>query len=63
MKWVSVLNDRMNELEIIATWASLTNLGRVRDACRLAICELKQEKERWEECFNAGKNRNQEQAK
>ena len=46
--WRSVLDEKISDLELVASWASLVGYGRVRDLCRNAQCELRQAKERWE---------------
>lgn len=47
MSWNDTLQEKINELEFIAQWASIVNLGRVRDSCRTAIAELLVEQKRW----------------
>lgn len=49
MSWKQTVSDKISELEMIASWASQTNLGRVRDYCRMATAELKHELKRMEE--------------
>lgn len=59
-EWRQVLREKISELELIASWASMTNFGSVRDSCREAKYVLNQELKRLEdeykECIvNAGK--------
>lgn len=44
--WKQVVESEINKLELIASWASQVNLGRVRDYCRLAQAELRIEARR-----------------
>ena len=44
--WSSTIRSQMNQLDLIASWASQVQLGRVRDLCRQASAELKHELER-----------------
>lgn len=44
--WSDTVREKIRELEAIATWASMTNFGGVRDYCRLASSALKFELER-----------------
>lgn len=39
-QWVDTLNGKIAELELVASWASMTNYSRVRDLCREASAEL-----------------------
>ena len=48
-QWINALREKATELEIIASWASLVNLGKVRDACRIAKSEILSEIKRLEE--------------
>lgn len=48
-EWRKVLREKMSELELIASWASMTNFGRVRDSCREAKDVLRQEIKRLED--------------
>lgn len=43
--WRNTILSQIQDLEMIASWASITNFGRVRDLCRLAQAELKRELE------------------
>ena len=47
MSWNDTLREKIIDLELIASWASQVNLGRVRDAIRHATYELRQELERF----------------
>lgn len=50
MTWNDTLQEKINDLELIAQWASATmGMGRVRDICRTAILELLIEQKRAEE--------------
>lgn len=40
-QWSKTLQQKINELELIASWASQVGYGNVRDDCRKAIYELK----------------------
>ena len=40
--WNQVVEEKISELELIASWASQTNYGEVRDYCRRAIADLKE---------------------
>ncbi len=44
--WEDTVRGKMNELESIASWASIVGFGQVRDHCRLAKGELLRELER-----------------
>jgi len=44
--WLNTLHRQIQDLTLIASWASQTNLGRVRDHIRHAIYELQSEIER-----------------
>ena len=46
MSWTGTLRENISELDLIASWASITQFDRVRDLCRLASAELKREVER-----------------
>lgn len=46
MSWEQTLTEKAAELELIASWASQTNFGRVRDLCRQAKHELLEEVDR-----------------
>lgn len=46
MAWSDIVQSRMHELNLIASWASQVRMGRVRDLCREAAAELKYELER-----------------
>lgn len=48
MSWTNTVIQKIAELELIASWASQTNLGRARDFCRQAQAELKYELKRVE---------------
>jgi len=39
--WIRVVEQKINELELIASWASQVGYGNVRDDCRKAIYDLK----------------------
>lgn len=41
MSWEDTVREKMQELEMIATWASPTNQGSCRDHCREAIADLR----------------------
>jgi hypothetical protein len=41
--WIDVLKGKIADLELIASWASCVGLGKVRDYCRLAEHQLKEE--------------------
>jgi len=41
--WVDTLNKKARELDVIATWASILNLGQVRDHCRFAASAIRDE--------------------
>ena len=43
MAWSETVSEKMRELHLIGEWASFVDLGRVRDYCRSAEYELKQE--------------------
>lgn len=43
MTWIEICNEKIHELELIAQWGSMVNLGIVRDYCRLAQAEIKAE--------------------
>lgn len=53
--WIDTLSQKKSELELIASWASIVNLGTVRDACRTAIYEIKLEIDRQKELNNASR--------
>ena len=38
--WINTLTEKVNELELIASWASIVEYGKVRDYCRKAKYEL-----------------------
>ncbi len=42
-QWIRILEQKQTELELIASWASQVNLGKVRDYCREAKFELVEE--------------------
>jgi hypothetical protein len=46
MSWNQTLQDYSIQLNSIAEWASIVNLGTVRDYCRLAKHEISKEQER-----------------
>jgi len=46
--WAAIIQEKMRELELIASWASMVHLGSVRDNCRIAVSELKHELSRFE---------------
>jgi hypothetical protein len=46
--WLDVLREKASELSLIASWASQVGLGRVRDYCRNAECEVRDEIKRQE---------------
>ncbi len=46
--WINTIRDKIDELEHIIEWASLVNYGKVRDLCRSAQYELKEEIKRQE---------------
>lgn len=46
MSWEDTIRNKMADLNLIASWAAITNLGRVRDYCRSASYELRLELER-----------------
>lgn len=39
--WIAVLEQKISQLELIASWASQVGYGNVRDDCRKAIYDLK----------------------
>jgi hypothetical protein len=41
--WSDEVRKKISDLELIASWASQVNLGRVRDAIRNATAELRRE--------------------
>lgn len=41
--WIENVEQKIRELELIAQWGSLCNLGKVRDYCRMAEHELREE--------------------
>lgn len=43
MAWTDTLRGKVHELELIASWASQVNLGRVRDHIRMATAEIQDE--------------------
>lgn len=43
--WSDVLQSKIHDLELIASWASQVALGSVRDHCRMAIYDLKQRRD------------------
>lgn len=45
MSWEDTLREKISDLELIASWASIVNLGRVRDHIRHATADLKKELE------------------
>lgn len=47
--WVVTLQEKISELELIASWASQVQIGRARDYCRLASSTLKDVIERYQE--------------
>lgn len=49
MSWNETLQDYSTRLNSIAEWASIVNLGNVRDYCRLAKSELEKEQKRIQE--------------
>lgn len=46
MNWSDVVRRQMHDLNLIASWASQVQLGRVRDLCREAVAELQYELDR-----------------
>ena len=44
--WIAVLREKISDLELIASWASVTQFGSVRDHCRQASFALSQEIDR-----------------
>ena len=46
--WIRTLRDQQTQLELVASWASIVQLGSVRDLCRSAKAELQKEIERAE---------------
>lgn len=46
--WLAVLRGKQQDLELIASWASIAGYGRVRDLCRQAKAELQWEIDRTE---------------
>jgi hypothetical protein len=47
-EWSKVLAQKMSDLELIATWASMTGYGAVRDHIRIAISKIREIKDRLE---------------
>lgn len=47
MNWNDTLQEKINELRLIADWASMVGYGLVRDSCRTSIAELLVEQKRW----------------
>ena len=45
MSWEDTIREKISELELIASWASIVNLGSVRDHIRHATYELRKELE------------------
>lgn len=43
MNWIQTLERKQQDLEHIASWASMVNLGDVRDHCRKATAVLRRE--------------------
>lgn len=41
--WKQTLREKIKDLEMIASWASMCGYGTVRDHCRLAQSRLKDE--------------------
>ena len=41
MSWEEAVEEKIRQLELIASWASMTDFGKVRDLCRIAQSELK----------------------
>lgn len=48
-QWIRTLKEKLSELELLSSWASIVNLGNVRDYIRRAEYELKQEIKRLED--------------
>ena len=48
MAWSDIVRSQMHQLNLIASWASQVQMGRVRDLCRKASAELNHELERLE---------------
>ena len=44
--WIAVLREKISDLELIASWATVTQFGNVRDHCRQASFALSQEIDR-----------------
>lgn len=42
-EWIRVVNQQIQTFELLSAWATLAQLGKVRDYCRLAIAELRYE--------------------
>ncbi len=57
--WNKVLAEKASELELIASWASVTQYGRVRDLCREARSILLAEIARREEALKDTRERNE----
>lgn len=51
--WCKVLNDQINQLELIASWASQVQEGACRDHCREAIADLRRSIERRQESLRS----------
>lgn len=62
MSWDNTLNEKINELELIATWASIVNYGNCRDHVRMAISDLKRIKEDREELLRLCKEIDEKEA-
>lgn len=42
MNWQETLEAKITELELIASWASITGFPRVRDLCRQAQANIRE---------------------
>jgi hypothetical protein len=48
-QWIITLKEKLSELALLSSWASIVNLSEVRDNIRKAEYELKQEIKRLED--------------
>jgi len=49
MSWQETCREKINELRLIADWGAITNLGKVRDACRTAISAIEADLARFDD--------------
>ena len=49
MSWEQTLQEKITDLEMLASWASIVGYGTVRDNIRTAIYQLEQQLELWEQ--------------